>query len=108
MLTNKLIIPMRKSFIITGCLLLVAVLGRAQEDVYPTPAFKGVFYITNATIHVGNGQVINGGAIKVNNGKIEAIGANVSPQGDAKVYDAKGKQVYPGLILSVTDLGLKE
>ena len=87
---------------------MAAVAGRAQEDVYPVPAFKGVFYITNATIHVGNGEVINGGSIKVNNGKIEAIGANVRPQGDAKVYDAKGKQVYPGLILSVTDLGLKE
>jgi len=29
-------------------------------------------------------------------------------QSDAKVVDAKGKQVYPGLILSETDLGLKE
>jgi len=99
---------MKKSFFITGCLLLAAVFGQAQEDVYPVPAFTGVFYITNATIHVGNGQVIEGGSIKVSNGKIEAIGANVSPQGDAKVYDAKGKQVYPGLILPVTDLGLKE
>ena len=97
-----------KSFITTGCFLLAAIFGQAQEDVYPVPAFKGVFYITNATIHVGNGQVIEGGSIKVNNDKIEAIGANVTPPGDAKVYDAKGKQVYPGLILSVTDVGLKE
>lgn len=99
---------MKKTIFIMAGLLLAAVLGKAQEDVYPTPPNKGVFFITNATIHVGNGQVINGGSIKVNNGKIEAIGTNVSPQGDAKVYDAKGKQVYPGLILSVTDLGLKE
>lgn len=99
---------MKKSFFTTGCLLLAAVFARAQEDVYPAPPFKGVFYITNATIHVGNGQVIEGGSIKVSNDKIEAIGANVTPQGDARIYDAKGKQVYPGLILSVTDLGLKE
>src|SRR5882757_3216133 len=99
---------MRKISFITSCLLLAAMAGKAQEDVYPVPANKGVFYITNATIHVGNGQVINGGAIKINGDKIEAIGANVTPSGDAKVYDAKGKQVYPGLILSVTDLGLKE
>ncbi|HEY4149223.1 MAG TPA: amidohydrolase, partial [Chitinophagaceae bacterium] len=99
---------MRKIIFITAGLLLAAVFSQAQEDVYPAPANKGVFFITNATIHVGNGQVINGGTIKVNNGKIEQIGANVTPQGDAKVYDAKGKQVYPGLILSVTDLGLKE
>ncbi len=47
--------------------------------------------------------------LQINQGKIEKIGADipVSP-GDAKVIDAKGKQVYPGLISSNTDLGLKE
>jgi imidazolonepropionase-like amidohydrolase len=81
----------------------------AQDDVYPTGPNKGLFFITNATIHVGNGQVIEKGTIKVNNGKIEQVGTNVAiAQDGAKVYDAKGKQVYPGLILSVTDLGLKE
>ncbi len=99
---------MRKIIFITAGLLLAAVFGQAQEDVYPAPANKGVFYITNATIHVGNGQVINGGSIKVNNGKIEEVGSGSAAPADAKVYDAKGKQVYPGLILSVTDLGLKE
>jgi hypothetical protein len=70
----------------------------AQEDAYPAPPSKGVFYISNATIHVGNGEVINNDAIKVNNGKIVTIGTGVNVQGDGKVYDAKGKQVYPGLI----------
>jgi imidazolonepropionase-like amidohydrolase len=86
----------------------MALLSKAQEDVYPVPANTGVFYITNATIHVGNGQVINNGTIKVNNSKIEQVGAGISVDQGAKVVDAKGKQVYPGLILPVTDLGLKE
>jgi len=81
----------------------------AQEDVYPAKAYAGKLYITNGTIHVGNGQVIENGTIEVNNGKIVQVGVNISVQaGDAKVIDAKGKQVYPGLILPVTDLGLKE
>ena len=81
----------------------------AQEDVYPAKAYAGKLYITNGTIHVGNGQVIENGTIEVNNGKIVQVGANISVQGgDVKVIDAKGKQVYPGLILPVTDLGLKE
>src|ERR1051326_5151462 len=79
----------------------------AQDDVYPTPPQKGTFYITNATIHVGNGTVINNGTIKVTDGKISQVGANISASG-GEVIDAKGKQVYPGLILPETDLGLKE
>ena len=81
----------------------------AQETVYPAKDFKGLLFITHGTIHVGNGQVIADGTIEINQGKIEKIGADipVSP-GDAKVIDARGRQVYPGLISSNTDLGLKE
>ena len=87
---------------------LLSVTAWSQEDVYPVPAATGVSFITNATIHIGNGQVIENGSIKINNGKIEQVGANLPVAADAKVYDAKGKQVYPGLILPITDVGLKE
>ena len=82
--------------------------GMAQDDVYPIQPNTGVSFITNATIHVGNGQVISNGSIKISNGKIEQVGANIPVPAGAKVIDAKGKQVYPGLILPNTDLGLKE
>ena len=83
---------------------------KAQETIYPAPEQKGTFYITHATIHVGNGQIINDGTIKVTNGKIESVGQQHFSirQTMAKVIDAKGKQVYPGLISSITNLGLKE
>jgi imidazolonepropionase-like amidohydrolase len=67
-----------------------------------------LLFITNATIHVGNGQVVNNGTIKINNGKIEQVGTNIAIPADAKVFDVKGKQVYPGMILPNTDVGLKE
>ena len=92
-------------------LLLAATIGvtaHAQDDVYPARPYMGRLFITGGTIHVGNGQVIDNGTIEVNNGKIIRVGADIQPSGDAKTIDAKGKQVYPGLILSVTDLGLKE
>ncbi len=79
-----------------------------QEDVYPVKASTGLVFITNATIHVGNGQVIENGSIKINNGKIEQVGANMPIPADVKVFDVKGKQVYPGMILPNTDVGLKE
>src|SRR5258705_11506894 len=100
---------MKKIFFILQLLFLFATISRAQDDVYPVPAQKGILFIKNATIHVGNGQVINNGTIKIQDGKIAEVGTNVSiPSGDAKVIDVNGKQVYPGLILPVTDLGLKE
>src|SRR5438105_56503 len=97
---------MKKTFFILS--FFIAINVSAQEDVYPVPASAGLIFITNATIHVGNGQVINNGTIKINNGKIEETGTNISIPADAKVFDVKGKQVYPGMILPNTDVGLKE
>ncbi|HLK28251.1 MAG TPA: amidohydrolase family protein [Puia sp.] len=98
---------MKKYFLITA-FSLAGFASFAQDDVYPTKDYKGKLFITNGTVHVGNGQVIENATIEVNNGKIVQVSANISASSDAKVVDAKGKQVYPGLILSETDLGLKE
>ncbi len=82
---------------------------QAQENVYPAPAQKGLLFITHATIHVGNGTVINDGTIKIMDGKIQEVGTNIAvPSGDVKVYDVKGKHVYPGLIQASSSLGLLE
>lgn len=81
----------------------------AQETVLPAKPQKGLIFIKNATIHVGNGKVIENGTIKIKDGKIEEVGANVAiPAGDVQVFDVKGKHVYPGLILPTSNLGLVE
>ena len=80
----------------------------SQESVLPTPAQKGTMYIKNATIHVGNGSVINNGVIQIKDGKIEKVGSDISVPADAKAIDAKGKHVYPGIILPISNLGLVE
>ncbi|MCX6336568.1 MAG: amidohydrolase family protein [Bacteroidetes bacterium] len=101
---------MKKLFITISAVFLFCSITQAQESVYPAKAYKGKLYITNGTIHVGNGTVLENQTIEVSNGKITAIGANVVvPTTDpTHVFDAKGKQIYPGLILPSTDLGLKE
>jgi imidazolonepropionase-like amidohydrolase len=98
---------MKKLFFSISILLFVGVVC-AQDDVYPAKPYNGKIYITNGNVHVGNGQVTENATIVIENGKIVQVGQNISVSQDAKVVDAKGKQVYPGLILSVTDLGLKE
>ena len=90
---------------------LIAMSGftKAQESVYPSQENKGLLFITNGTVHVGNGTVLENATIKINNGKIVEVGTNIAiPSNDAQVINAKGKQVYPGLILSSSDVGLKE
>ena len=78
----------------------------AQETVYPAKKQEGPVYIMNGTVHVGNGQVLNNTSIEIKEGKITAIGSNITPSAGATVADAKGKHVYPGLILSNSNLGL--
>ena len=81
----------------------------AQSNVLPAPPQKGVMYVKNATIHVGNGTVIENGIIEIKDGRISKVGKDVSiPAGDVSVYDVKGKHVYPGLILPTSSLGLVE
>jgi imidazolonepropionase-like amidohydrolase len=99
---------MKKLIYQLSCLLLITATVTAQESVYPAKEFKGRLFITNGTVHIGNGQVIENGTIEVNNGKIVQVSASLVPASGAKVVDAKGKQVYPGLILPSTDIGLKE
>ena len=99
---------MKKIICSLSALLLLAGFAKAQEVVYPTPTYKGKLYITNATVHIGNGQVLEGATVEVNNGKIVQVSTTVFVPSNAKVVDGKGKHVYPGLILSSTDLGLKE
>jgi imidazolonepropionase-like amidohydrolase len=77
----------------------------SQENVLPAAPQSGSIALTHATIHTGNGQVINDGTIVFANGKIVSVGTS-APSGDTKVIDCTGKQVYPGLILADSYLGL--
>jgi imidazolonepropionase-like amidohydrolase len=81
---------------------------QAQETVYPAPQQTGTTVITNATIHVGNGQVLEHASIVMKDGKITAVGTSVTPPAGAQTIDAQGKHVYPGLILASSNLGLVE
>jgi len=79
---------------------------QAQETVYPAPPETQPILITNATVHVGNGQVIQNASVLITDGKISAVGTNVTAPPGAQTINAQGKHVYPGLILTETNLGL--
>jgi imidazolonepropionase-like amidohydrolase len=64
--------------------------------------------ITNARIVTVSGPEIARGTVVIKGNRIEAVGANVSVPSGAKVVDAAGASVYPGLIDTSTDIGLNE
>lgn len=100
---------MKKLFVILAFSFWIAPGVLSQETVMPAKEHKGYTYIKNATIHVGNGKVIENGVIKIKDGKIEEVGNGIAvPADNVNVVDAKGKHVYPGLILPTSNLGLVE
>lgn len=80
----------------------------AQETVYPAASQSQVIALTNGTIHVGNGQVIEKGTVVFEKGKITSVSASATAPANAKVIDCNGKHIYPGLILSNSQVGLVE
>jgi imidazolonepropionase-like amidohydrolase len=64
--------------------------------------------ITNARIFPVSGAPIEKGTIVIKGNKIDLVGANVAVPAGAKVVDAAGASVYPGMIDASTDLGLNE
>lgn len=64
--------------------------------------------ITNAKIYTVSGAAIERGTLVIRDGKIVAVGANVGVPDGARVVDAAGKIVTPGLLDSSTGLGTVE
>ncbi len=70
-------------------------------------AFDGEAYaIKGGTVVTVTGATIQKGTVIIRNGLIEAVGADIPIPGDARVIDAAGMMVYPGLIDSYTNFGL--
>ena len=87
-------------------------LSIAQEDV-PTPAPKQSekICLKGATVHVGNGQVIDNAYVIFENGKISEVFSATNLKTDAtlgRIIDVSGKHLYPGIISLNSMLGLVE
>ncbi|MDQ8754968.1 amidohydrolase family protein [Sphingosinicella sp. LHD-64] len=71
------------------------------------PAAAETVAVTNARlVTMGPDGTIERGTIVLRDGRIAAVGANVAAPADARVIDAGGRIVTPGLIAANTGLGL--
>jgi imidazolonepropionase-like amidohydrolase len=72
------------------------------------PAVAQTIAITNGTVHPVNSAPIPNATVLIRDGVIVAVGARVNVPPGARRIDATGKVVTPGLINSLTELGLVE
>jgi imidazolonepropionase-like amidohydrolase len=71
-------------------------------------ALGGTVSIVGATVHTMVGEPIVNGTVSFRDGKIIEVGAGLAPVDGARVVDASGKHIYPGLIDANNVIGLVE
>lgn len=73
------------------------------------PAAAETFAFTGGTVAIGDGSApIAGGTVIVRDGRVIAAGQGIAVPAGARVIDAGGKWVTPGLVAGFTRLGLVE
>ena len=71
------------------------------------PAFAETLAITGGTVAIGDGsQPIPNGTVVIRDGRVAAAGANVAVPAGARVIDATGKWVSPGMVAGFTSEGI--
>ncbi|MCG8648624.1 MAG: imidazolonepropionase, partial [Pirellulales bacterium] len=79
----------------------------ANDQIPGAPQSRPIV-IRGGTIHVVDGPAIDNGVIVFDRGVITAVGEQVKAPENAVQIDAGEKQIYPGLIESISDIGLRE
>lgn len=76
----------------------------------PVPAAKqsSPIALIGATVHVGDGTVIENGAVLFRDGKLERVAAGGQVPAGYETVDVTDKHIYPGLIALNSQLGLTE
>ncbi|MBO0360389.1 amidohydrolase family protein [Hymenobacter sp. BT186] len=89
---------------------LLAAFTAAAQVPMPAPAQSKPILLLGGNLHVGNGTVVPDAAVAFDKGRITYAGAQggFTQRTGYEVIDVKGQEVYPGLILPNTTLGLTE
>src|ERR1043166_9272364 len=75
----------------------------------PLPGKHDVYSIRNASVVTVTGPTIERGTVVIGrDGKIQAVGANVTIPAGAQTLDGTGLFVYPGMMDAATTMGLSE
>ncbi|MFO0587649.1 MAG: amidohydrolase family protein [Polyangiaceae bacterium] len=67
-----------------------------------------VIAIVGAQVYTGEGEPLDDAVVLVSGGKIKAIGKGIAVPAGAETVQAKGMVVTPGLVESLSDVGLRD
>jgi len=105
----------RRTILLAGFLFVLPLTVSAQQAPQQTEPVEdirdstpGVHALTNARVVVEPGRVLEGATVVIRDGRIAAVGADVTPPADARVWDLSGQTLYPGFIDAHADLKLDE
>jgi imidazolonepropionase-like amidohydrolase len=87
--------------------LLAGALTATAALALPVGAQGDVILVRGGTVHTAAGAPINNGSVLIQAGKIVAVGTNVSAPAGARIIDATGKSVIPGMIDNHSHIGAK-
>jgi imidazolonepropionase-like amidohydrolase len=92
--------PLRNQWLIGFLLILFLANGVAAELLPPghRPIPLGVHALVGGRIVVRPGTMLDSGTIVIRNGMIEAVGKEVKPPADARIWEMKGETIYAGFI----------
>ncbi len=100
---------MARRFLLVPAALPVAWCAAAAQNINPSTTAIGAradYALTNVRIVTAPGKVIERGTIVTRDGRIAAVGADVTIPAGVVRLDLAGHTVYPGLIDAATSIGL--
>ena len=88
----------------------LTLMGFSQTNNIPAPPQSQGIALVGATLHLGNGTVIEQGTVVFDGGKITAVGTSseVSIPEGFQIFELQGREIYPGFFLPATNMGLVE
>ena len=83
--------------------LVAGVLGAA-----PAASLAAPLALVGATVHTVSGPDLENATVVIIDGKIAAVGRNLTPPAGAEIVSCAGKHLYPGFVSALSMLGLTE
>lgn len=98
--------------LLTGLFAIGLAYGAVAQTTFPRNGVyderPGLYAFTNATIIVDPQTTLQNATLLIRNGRVDAVGTNVSLPAGTVVTDLKGKRIYPALIDIDSDYGMVE
>ncbi len=102
----------RKILLLIALFCLTIAVATKGQTTFPINGVKdkdeAVYAFTNATIHVDPTTTLTNGTLLVSQGRIIAVGSEITIPEGAIINDLNGKQVYPSLIDAFSTYGVKQ